>query len=446
MLEKQDWIRYAPEIMKEYQQLHDEGRDVAPYRASCEALAAMPWSPACETMADALYAQMSQAPMRQDYPYAEPSAYEEILAVLPEEKTAPFTAGVEALRDKITGAWIGRIAGCLLGKPFEMLRSQLIHEILKESNNFPMSRYADSREFSAEFAKRADEDPHAPWKKCWVNLIGDAAPVDDDTNYTVFAMKLVDTYGREFRANDVLEGWLSWIPMLATCTAERVAYRNAAGGLTAPETASYRNPYREWIGAQIRGDFFGFINPGQPRKAAEMAWRDASISHVKNGIYGEMFVAAMIAQAAVTDDLCEIVETGLNEIPANCRLTADVKKVLSWYREGKTWEYVLEQIYAQYDENVQHDWCHTNSNAMIVTAALLYGNGDFGKSICLAVQSAFDTDCNGATVGSIVGIRNGGSGVPAYWGESFHHALRTSLDGYQLVTVEQLVEKTLKLM
>ncbi len=108
--------------------------------------------------------------------------------------------------------------------------------------------------------------------------------------------------------NDVFEAWLSWIPIFSTCTADRVAYKNAAMGMLALETASYFNPYRKWIGAQIGGDFFGYINPANPEKAAEMAGRDASVSHVKNGIYGEMLVAAMISAACVCDNVKMIIE------------------------------------------------------------------------------------------------------------------------------------------
>lgn len=319
------------------------------------------------------------------------------------------------------------------------LRSPAIHMLLKETNHFPLERYMDSREFSPELRRKAGIDSLQDWQKGWVDAIGGVAPVDDDTNYTVLSLKLIQHYGRNFRPNDVLEAWLSWLPMFATCTAERVAYRNAASGLTAPMTAQKMHPYREWIGAQIRGDFFGCINPGRPRKAAHMAWHDASVSHVKNGIYGKMFAAAMIAKAAVFQGLQSVVGCGHKEIPATSRLAESVRRVLSWHASGISWKDVVQWIHLQYDEWNPHDWCHTNSNAMIVTAALLYGRGNFGHSICMAEQSAFDTDCNGATVGSILGMMIVATSISECWTKP----IGGSVYGSPVVTVEELAQETM---
>jgi ADP-ribosylglycohydrolase len=185
---------------------------------------------------------------------------------------------------------------------------------------------------------------------------------------------------------------------------------------------------------------------GDPVKAAEMAWRDASISHVKNGIYGEMFIAAMIAVAAVCDDVREVIEQALWEIPGNCRLRRDIDLVLGWHTNGDSVDDVIARIHGAYDEYSATGWCYTNANAMIVVMALLYGEKDFGRTICLSVQAAFDTDCNGATAGSIMGIMLGAGKINGYWPDAFHYKLRTSVEGYNLVTVDELVDKTMGLL
>lgn len=448
MLENQMWMKYAADMMIEWQQMLEEGKDVEKFRAACESIATLSESQNVEAMAMRLYDQLAAAPIRKGYPYIEPSSYQDIIKRAAGNLSVNWrkVLSKDALQNKLTGAWIGRISGCLLGKPFECLRTPAIMEVLESTGNLPLHRYADSREFPEGLAERLDNYEFAKWKKCWIDRIDGSAPVDDDTNYTVFAMKLIDEYGVDFKSNDVLEAWLYWIPMFATCTAERVAYRNAASGLYAPETANHANPYREWIGAQIRGDFFGYINPGNPTLAAQMAWRDGRISHIKNGIYGEMFVAAMIAKAAVCDDMVTIIETGLREIPSTSRLHKEISAVLNMYKDGLKADNVFRYIHESYDEFYQHDWCHTNSNAMIVVAALLYGEKDFGKTICMSVQTGFDTDCNAATVGSVIGMLLGEAHIPPYWSNAYNRKLTTSIEGYHEVTVDQLAKKTMELI
>ena len=447
MLYHQPWLRYGNDIRVEYEQCIREGRDVAGYEGVVNAFCAMDNELTFKNEAaiKALAAEMARTPIREDFPFEEPSELPAILAASPSAVRPPVLPDLpddETLTDRLRGAWIGRIAGCLLGKPVEGWRLKGLVPVLKATDNYPMKRYIRACEFSDELVKEYQLNRNA----CFADNVRYASPVDDDTNYTTFALKLVSRYGRDFTPADVAEGWLSWIPAFATCTAERAAYRNIAAGLLPPETAVRDNPYREWIGAQIRGDLFGYINPGDPVAAASMAFRDASISHVKNGIYGEMYIAAMIAAAAVENDMRAVIEAGLSCIPAKSRLTADVREVIALYEDGKSADEICAHIHTRFNEYSANDWCYTNSNAMIVTMALLCGGGDFGTSVCLAVQTGFDTDCNGATVGSVVGIMRGENGIDPYWYAPFEKRLYTSIEGYNLVEVSDLAEKTFRLI
>lgn len=242
---------------------------------------------------------------------------------------------------------------------------------------------------------------------------------------------------------DVSRAWLALQSKDSYCTAERVAFCNFVKGFEPPESAVYKNPYREWIGAQIRGDYFGYINPGKPEIAAEMAFRDASISHIKNGIYGEMFVAAMLAVAACTDNIKDIILSGLAQIPHTSRLHEAITDVLKGYEHGISQKDCFAGIHHRYDEYTTYGWCHTISNAMVVVVALLYGNGDFGKSICMAVENGFDTDCNGATVGSILGMVKGIGGIDEVWTNPINDTLHTSIFGVGTTKISDRVKQTL---
>jgi len=433
-----DWEFYSSNLKTEYMQSIEEGLDIEAYRDVFYSVSMLPKDEIKKKFGDVLFEVVNSAKQREGYSYIEPSDLEQI-QMLRRVGEQSYSYDKEKLKNKIHGAWLGRICGCMLGKSVECVRTDDLIPFLKETNNYPMYRYIHRRDlkdidltkYKFNFAGRIYADEI------------DGMPVDDDTNYVVLAQKIIEKYGRDFTPYHVSRAWLSYQGKNSYCTAERVAYCNFVKGYVPPQSAVYKNPYREWIGAQIRGDYFGYINPGNPKLAAEMAWRDASVSHVKNGIYGEMFVAAMIAIAAATNDIEKIILGGLGEIPQTSRLHEGIMQVFNSYKNGMPKEDCFKMIHEKYNEHNGHDWCHTVSNAMIVVAALLYGKGDYSASICMAVETGFDTDCNGATVGSILGMANGKATVSEVWTAPINNKLHTSIFGVGTVSISECVEKTL---
>ena len=433
-----DWEFYSANLLIEYTQSIEEGLDLEQYKDVFFSVSRLPQDEIKKKLGDVLFEVVSNAKQKEEYPYIEPS---DLAAIKDLRKAYSYkkSSGV-GIEEKIKGAWYGRICGCMLGKPIECIRTDELIPFLKETDNYPMHRYVLRSDLTEEiinkykfgFAGRQYVDDSC------------GMPVDDDTNYTVLYQEIIRKYGRDFTPFDVSRAWLRYQPKDAYCTAERVAFCNFVKGFTPPASAIYKNPYREWIGAQIRADYFGYINPGDSETAADMAWRDASISHVKNGIYGEMFVAAMLAVAAETNCIEDIIRGGLAQIPYTSRLYESILWVLDFYASGKSSQECFAEIHKKYDEHSGHDWCHTISNAMIVAASLLYGNGDYGKSICMSVETGFDTDCNGATVGSVLGMANGFNSIDPYWTESIHDTLHTSIFGIGTVKISDRVAMTME--
>ncbi len=434
----QDWAFYASDVMIDYQQSIDEGLDIESYKNLFENISNLPNNEIKKDLADVLQKIISNASIKTGYKYIEPSELSEIKALRKNYKVSEKAPS--NLEDKIHGAWMGRIIGCMLGKSVEGIRSEELISFLKETNNYPLQRYIYRTDLTDEITNKYKFNFA---KSIYADEISGML-VDDDTNYTVLSQLIINEYGKDFSPADIAKAWLKYQPKDAYFTAERVAFCNFVSGYMPPHSATNKNPYREWIGARIRGDYWGYINPGNPEKAAEMAWRDASISHIKNGIYGEMFASAMIAAAAKVNSPKEIISYGLSQIPATSRLYESVNKIVEFYENRKAKEEVFKYIHNQYDEHTSYGWCHTIPNDMIVTASLLYGEGNFEKSICMAVETAFDTDCNGATVGSILGMANGISSIPMEWKNPINNSLNTSIFGIGTLKISDVVKKTME--
>jgi ADP-ribosylglycohydrolase len=275
---------------------------------------------------------------------------------------------------------------------------------------------------------------------------------DDDIRYTVLGLLLLEERGLDFDTWDIGKLWHRYLTYAQVCTAETQAYLNFAQ-ITAHREETrpsdwghkldwlrmHRNPYREWIGAQIRVDALAYAAAGQPELAAELAWRDASFSHVKNGVYGAMFVAAMIAAAFAEEDVEHIVAIGLSEIPQRSRLAHALHQAIEIAHAAHSQLELVERLWLAFD---RYDAVHTINNAALVAATLIWARGDFEKTITTAVLGGWDTDCNGATVGSIIGARLGAEALPRKWIAPLNDTLYAEVNGFHPITLSECARRS----
>ncbi|HEV8669547.1 MAG TPA: ADP-ribosylglycohydrolase family protein [Candidatus Limnocylindria bacterium] len=346
-----------------------------------------------------------------------------------------------ALADRIRGAWLGRAVGCLLGKPVEGVGRAGIREILQATGRWPLADWFTARGLPEAVAARHPWNRASRTTSLAENIAG--MPEDDDLNYTMLALALVEERGHAFTTDDVAERWLRELPGLRVFTAERAVYRNLLDGIDPIDAATVRNPYREWIGAQIRTDLYGWVCAGDPHAAAELAWRDARLSHVRSGAYGALFVAAMAAAACVANDVESVIAAGRSVVPPRSRLARSIELGLGLGRRAVPYEEAVDQLYAAHEGL---HWVHALNNTAVVALALAESGRDFSRAICAAVSAGWDTDSNGATVGGIVGALAGASALPDRWTRPLGGRVASSLRGFDGATFDALAARTFALV
>ena len=363
---------------------------------------------------------------------SEPETFEEIIAAAdPAERRDPLD-----LPERIAGAWLGRAAGCVLGKPVENIPREGIRAIAEATGNWPVAGWFTAEGLPEEVSERW------PWNRASrptslaENI--DGIPEDDDLNFTLLGVALLERCGTGFDALDVAKIWLDYLPPGRIFTAERVAMRNVLEAYLPPQTATRRNPFREWIGARLRVDAYGWAAPGHPVAAARMAWEDARVSHTANGVYAAMFMAAAHAASLSETSAAACADAGLSVVPARSRLAGALRAARDLAREHE-WETVVDEIYAGQD----YHWVHAINNTALVAAALYAFDGDFSGGICAAVQGGLDTDTNGAAVGSILGALAGAGGIEERWSAPLGGRFESSLPGFDGITLDELVQRTL---
>lgn len=419
----------------------EEGRDVEGLRAEVEEWLAQArrsleetgeLPPEMVSEGQAIYQRLVTTPIRDDFPYSEPSTWEGIVAEVPAlADPQPYGTIPAGYEERVLGGWLGRAAGCLLGKPVEgwprsriegYLRAARIDELVDY-----LPRVGDKRsEWHISFTGACKGEVNGMLR-------------DDDLDYTVAGLMLLERHGARLTPADAGRFWLEYFPYHQVYTAERAAYRNLIDGLVPPATACRYNPYREWIGAQIRADAFGYVCPGAPGAAARLAYQDAALSHTGNGIYGEMWAAATIAAAFTARSPREAVQAGLEYVPRRSRFAEMVRDCLVWGETEATWEGAWRRLESKYG---RYHPVHTLNNAGVVVLALLYGGGDLARTVGLAVRGGWDTDCNGATAGSVIGVWLGAERLSRHLVEPLHDRLRTALAGLPELRFSELAART----
>lgn len=299
-------------------------------------------------------------------------------------------------RSKVLGCWLGKNIGGTLGAPFEW------------------KRQVNDVQFYTQ------------------DLQGEPEP-NDDLDIQLLWLIALEERGIELDGQTLGEYFLLYVtPHWAEYGMAKINMRSA---LPPPLSGSYRNAYKHSCGAFIRSEIWACIAPGCPGVAAAYAYEDAIIDHGDGeGTFAEVFVAALESAAFVLNDVPQLLEIGLSYIPADCGVAGAVRNAIASYNAGLSWLEARDAMLEVYrGSSAAGDPANTSprdrekgfhegqqgwdapSNIGMLVLGLLYGEGDFAKTLCTTVNLGEDTDCTGATVGSLYGILHGAEAIPEEW-------------------------------
>ena len=275
-------------------------------------------------------------------------------------------------RDKGYACWLGKCIGGTLGRPLEGKRG--------------------------------------PHRLTFYRPIPHRAAESDDLDIQLVWLHALRERGIDLTSNDLASEWLDHV--IYWFDEYRFARSNLRKGLPPPISGWFNNWFRDSMRASTRSEIWAMISPGSPETAVAYAYQDAIVDHCGEGVHGEVFMAALESAAFVTADVKKLLKIGLSAIPPECRVSRAVQDVIEWQRKKTPGEEARRMLL---EEHGSPNFSDTPQNVGIITFALLYGAGDFERSILAAVNCGLDADCNAGSVGAILGIINGRDGIPPRW-------------------------------
>ncbi len=312
--------------------------------------------------------------------------------------------------ERVYAGWLGKCIGVRFGAPLENWTYEEIRDNLGELHTY------------------VREDLNKIFKP------------DDDTALPMVLIRAFELFGAspDITAADFGETWLNflgdehgtlWWGGYGIST-EHTAYRNLAAGIPAPLSGSIAmngKATAEQIGGQIFSDIFGLIAPNNPTLAADLAEKAASVSHDGDGIYGGRFVAALVSGAFSENDPRKLLEIALGQIPAESEYTRVIQAMMDFHaQQPDDWHAGYAYLKANFGYDRYPGIVHIIPNAGVIALALLYGEGDFSRSIQIANMAGWDTDCNVGNVGAVMGVAVGVDDIDPMWREPMNDLLITA--------------------
>ncbi|MEG1756474.1 MAG: ADP-ribosylglycohydrolase family protein [Clostridia bacterium] len=291
--------------------------------------------------------------------------------------------------ERVYAGWLGKMIGIRLGAPIESMPFQKIRDIFGHIQGYLI-----------------DYDLFA---------------ADDDSNGPLFFVRALEDGGNgdSMIAQDVAAALLNYVPYEHGffwwggygISTEHTAYLNLHSGMAALESGSAETNgivAAEQIGGQIFSDCWGLVCPNNPKLAARLAGTASHVTHDGNAVFGGMFIAACISLAFSENDIPSIIDRALEVIPQHCEYHRVAQHVIAFHdAHPDDWERCFQDIESNFGYDKYPGACHVIPNAAVILLSLLYGAGNFDRSLCISCMCGWDTDCNAGNVGTILGVLNG---------------------------------------
>ncbi len=314
-------------------------------------------------------------------------------AAIPFGQTITLTE--QTLLDKIKGGWAGQTIGCTYGGPTEFkYKGAFIND------KTPIIWYDD-------YCKDIFEQDPGLYDDVYMDLTFLEVMQHEGINAPA------ESYAKAF-ANANYKLW----------HANQAARYNILHGIMPPASGHWKNnPHADDIDFQIESDFIGMICPGMPNAAARFADRIGHIMNYGDGYYGGVFMSAMYTYAFVCDDIEEIVSSSLKSLPSECKYRRCIEDVVRYHQQyPDDWKRCWLEVERNYSFDIGCPEGVYNAfdidaviNGAYCVMGLLYGDGDFDKTIDISTRCGQDSDCNPATAAGILGVIKGWSQIPDKW-------------------------------